>query len=1318
MKLNDVFRSIGSIAAAFMIAVLGTAESRSQVVSAPPASGIDPTTMRLQPLDNSVSSPGIMGTWEPFVDGNWISFDLDFTTGPDEIELLEARVSYLDADENEITSVTVGPRDLSFAILSRTNATTGDAVTPAWGETGGTLSDMGNVGSQCIRDMELDADGQLVVGGTGTSSPIFPAVGLFPNGSLVARYTSAGKTDDVFDDNGLLNVGFSHPFDDDLAIRHGVTAVTTDALLNVWTGGYAYLEGLPQDGDVTSYWALSRLDVNGDPEFPFGLQLLISETEGGRIEAINRDASGRLIAAGFIEVAGNPRAAIAGLDLAGAIDSSFGLRVAPFVPDDNASTYTAIAFDNQDRLYATGWFGPPQDLADDESGLEDRSWFVTRFQNNGLVDETFGTDGVVEVEFTGFERAYPAAIAIDNENRLVIVGSVSAGDGISSRAAIVRLLPSGAPDSEFQPLQTDVGRLVTDAGFGGLVWAADVAIDSDGRIVIALGGSFDHFAAMRLDGEDGDFDDSFGEGGVAAHEHPDTLDQSGTFTSALELASGSRVLLGGCAHDASGERVFATVRLLENGALDSNAGRIPPGTRVIVAFPDEALADNKRAMPFLGSPPVSVQVELDVRATNGGDVWTLSWSEIEPATYMPSIFADGSSYIFPLAPVQVNVPEPDEEACETAGEDVPDSLALSYRISVAHELRYGDVETHHRHLVQTLGMPSASNDQRYAYDIVARDQNGNSRAVIDSNCNPVTEGTNANSYVWGQQVVAIADGNIVAFDNTQPTNPSPGVKLPGVPRGGNTITIDHGNGEFSRYSHMQAGSILPNIATFPCMAGEVCTVSQGDVLGLVGNSGNSERPHLHFALMDGGDADNDEGRPVSFSNVNFDALLQTNVAMHTGQIIDDVLPIPSMIELNPPSPSGLVGEVESNDSLETHHALTPPTTVQGTISQGEAPTMAVHGDPMEDIYRVEASTRSQLMVTLTASPATANLDVYVLNDGLQMLNPDRSGWGPSGEESVVVTVPPGRYYVAVSDPADGAGTPYELEINVRPFAWEYSAKVVCGPQTDPEDGRLAPGIYATTVNIHNPGGTPALVFNYPPAEQFPGEIREIGEDTLGYDQAVKTDCDDIGRNVLTETTLGNATYFEGFVVIQSTERLDVAAVYTSTALGPNGGPGEHSSIDVEQINERGLGVDLQIDKLAEVFTIALGDLPLHFTSTLSMSPTWARRRRPTSAFMTSCPWRSTVRSASPASCPRPSSSVATGCTIPTCRRNGRNVSGLSRAGIWPSLQIPAAISPSAPPGASAAPAGSSWTCTATDWSSQTSGPVSSHSNASGRRTKY
>ncbi|SNR25799.1 M23 family metallopeptidase [Actinomadura mexicana] len=58
---------------------------------------------------------------------------------------------------------------------------------------------------------------------------------------------------------------------------------------------------------------------------------------------------------------------------------------------------------------------------------------------------------------------------------------------------------------------------------------------------------------------------------------------------------------------------------------------------------------------------------------------------------------------------------------------------------------------------------------------------------------------------------------------------------------GNSVTLDLGDGVYAVFAHLRRGS--PRVSK-----GD--RVRAGDVLGEVGNSGNSSEPHLHFHLMD------------------------------------------------------------------------------------------------------------------------------------------------------------------------------------------------------------------------------------------------------------------------------------------------------------------------------------------------------------------------------------------------------------------------------------------------------------------------------------
>ncbi len=97
---------------------------------------------------------------------------------------------------------------------------------------------------------------------------------------------------------------------------------------------------------------------------------------------------------------------------------------------------------------------------------------------------------------------------------------------------------------------------------------------------------------------------------------------------------------------------------------------------------------------------------------------------------------------------------------------------------------------------------------------------------------------------YGVPVYAVADGVIVsaqdgAADETPGRLPS-GKTLATLP--GNYIVLDIGSGHFAFYAHLKPASLRVKTGD---------RVRQGDVLGLLGNTGNTSNPHLHFHVMNG-----------------------------------------------------------------------------------------------------------------------------------------------------------------------------------------------------------------------------------------------------------------------------------------------------------------------------------------------------------------------------------------------------------------------------------------------------------------------------------
>ncbi|WP_245206245.1 M23 family metallopeptidase [Kitasatospora sp. RG8] len=95
---------------------------------------------------------------------------------------------------------------------------------------------------------------------------------------------------------------------------------------------------------------------------------------------------------------------------------------------------------------------------------------------------------------------------------------------------------------------------------------------------------------------------------------------------------------------------------------------------------------------------------------------------------------------------------------------------------------------------------------------------------------------------YRQPVAAAARGRVVEVQDGIPDNPPP--HTPPIPpiedTVGNHITLEVAPGRYLLYGHLQPGSL--NVREGDC-------VEPGQVLALIGNSGNSTTPHLHFQVM-------------------------------------------------------------------------------------------------------------------------------------------------------------------------------------------------------------------------------------------------------------------------------------------------------------------------------------------------------------------------------------------------------------------------------------------------------------------------------------
>jgi hypothetical protein len=130
---------------------------------------------------------------------------------------------------------------------------------------------------------------------------------------------------------------------------------------------------------------------------------------------------------------------------------------------------------------------------------------------------------------------------------------------------------------------------------------------------------------------------------------------------------------------------------------------------------------------------------------------------------------------------------------------------------------------------------------------------------------------------FGDEIHSATAGTVVSvLDNVPETPPgSLPVGITAEQAGGNHVVVAIGGGRYAFYAHMQPGSVRVK-------AGQ--KVKVGQVLGLLGNSGNSDGPHLHFHIMSTPHPLEANGMPYRFSNFTVEGTLTNAEGIQKGEV--------------------------------------------------------------------------------------------------------------------------------------------------------------------------------------------------------------------------------------------------------------------------------------------------------------------------------------------------------------------------------------------------------------------------------------------------
>jgi uncharacterized delta-60 repeat protein len=241
---------------------------------------------------------------------------------------------------------------------------------------------------------------------------------------------------------------------------------------------------------------------------------------------------------------------------AGDFDTTFGggdgAALVHFTPDDRGTTVATLADGSVLVGGSVATVGTPGD-----------DWGIAKLKPDGTPDTTFGTGGLVTIDF-GTGDSNLNAIAVAPDGKIVAVGKTEANG--TADWAVARLTAAGALDPTFGTAGS--GKVITDFfGFADEAFAVDV--QSNNRIVVTGTdtGVNQDVAVVRYT-TTGDLDTTFDGDGKNFINFFGGTDYAG----AVRVQPDNKIIVVGGSQQPGSYRRFVLTRFNANGSFDSTFG--------------------------------------------------------------------------------------------------------------------------------------------------------------------------------------------------------------------------------------------------------------------------------------------------------------------------------------------------------------------------------------------------------------------------------------------------------------------------------------------------------------------------------------------------------------------------------------------------------------------------------------------------------------------------------------------------------------------------------------------------------------------------
>jgi uncharacterized delta-60 repeat protein len=291
------------------------------------------------------------------------------------------------------------------------------------------------------------------------------------------------------------------------------------------------------------FFSVARYNPDGTPDTSFGTSGVVTADLGieEEADALAVQPDGKILAGGTIS--GN--FALLRYNPDGTLDTTFGTGGEVTTDFGGHDTVTGLAVLPSGKLVAAGF-----------TSTSVNSFALARYEPNGTLDTTFGTDGTVTTSITGNDHA--TALAVQPSGKLVVAGFSVVNNG-EGEFVLARYDRDGALDTGF-----GTGGTVTTAFAGSASGAHAVVAGPDGKITAA--GNAGGLALARYN-RNGTLDNTFGTGGEVVTSAGERVGGA----SALVLDGNELVAAGSGALPGSGTG-FGLARFNPDGTLDTTFG--------------------------------------------------------------------------------------------------------------------------------------------------------------------------------------------------------------------------------------------------------------------------------------------------------------------------------------------------------------------------------------------------------------------------------------------------------------------------------------------------------------------------------------------------------------------------------------------------------------------------------------------------------------------------------------------------------------------------------------------------------------------------